>query len=732
MTRAEWALGLLFFALYAFFAAPGVEWLDAGELCAAGFSLGISHPPGQPGYSLLVRAAAFLPLGEVAFRANLLSAAATAGALLGVCALVRSLCLAGEVPYGLAALLPAILIGLSPLVIEQATRAEVYGPALALVTWGAVCAIRYVRSRQARHAHTAALLFALAATFHPLIALATALPFIVAILGVAILGRSPRRRLRTLIPLALVLGLLGLSTYAYLPLRTLAPHRALLVWGEPGSAASLLDVVLARAYAKNFAAGGVAERFAQHMLLLGEGTGLCLLFLGTSGLIFGAVTRLPGALPLLGAMLALVSAAAAQGVFHPENPDVHGYLSPALPLLGAGLAALLAFLWRVLARVSLPRAVSAGALLPVLALALLGPRVHALDAGPRRHDDPLRYTDRTLGRLPPGPALYVANSDHALFPALYERLVAGARPDVGLANQFLVKSTWFLTFLDRALPELFVPYLEDGGRKDALYARLVVENLRTGREAFGEEAPAPGAPYFASAHGLAYRYELGPAPPQNTPFPDDLRFSGELGRRIARQAGLLRARYETQGGRWLEAARAAGVLFRFDAVARAKIALIPAGTPPLWVHLPALTPVFVFADWQADLVADDIAFAAGLEVPDPPADAPRERHLLVLWQRLLLADPRADAKLRTLGSEARLGAAHMLMARGQPASAEATVRELIASKPRLAVAHIQLGQLLAQQGRNHEAAQAWRDALAIDPTANHLRAWIERLNPSGP
>jgi hypothetical protein len=727
MMRREVALGLGFFALYVGFAAPGVEWLDAGELTLAGFTLGVSHPPGQPGYSLLVRAAALLPFGEVAFRANLLSAATTAAALVGACALVRAVFVSASPLPHLVSLIPAVVVGASPLVVEQATRAEVYGPALALCTWGATSALGYTRTGEARHAGIAAFLFALAATVHPLIAAVTALPF-----AAAILARPPYRRLLTVAPFALGLGLLGLLVYAYLPLRALAPDRALFVWGEPKDLPSLFDVVLARAYAGHFAAEGMAARLAGHVLLLGEGPGLCLLFLGTAGLVFGAVTRLRGALPMLCAILTLAAAAAAQGVFHPENPDVHGYLSPALPLLGAGLAVLLVFAHRLIAKSALPRATWIILALPLVGLALLGPYVHAEDRAARRTDDPLRYVDRTVLRLPPGPAIYVANSDHALFPALYERLVGGARPDVALVNQYLCTSSWFLAFVERALPDVFVPYLEDGGRRDALYARLVTGNLGAGHGVYGEEAPSPNAPYSASARGLSYRFHLGASSEEDLPFPHGLSYAGPLGRRIARHAGLLRARYELGRGRWLEAAQAAGVLERFDELARTKIARIPAGTRPLFEHLPALTPVFVFADWQAELVADDIAFFAGLEVPEPPADAPPERGLLVLWQRLLQSDPRAEARLASLPPEAGLGAAHMLLAHGQPEKAVATVRAVLVAHPRHLMAHIQLGQLLAELGQPQAAAQAWRAALAIDPTRHELRAWLERLSPSAP
>lgn len=55
--------------------APSVTFWDAGELIAAGRILGIPHPPGTPLFVLLTHAwGLLLPVGEFAFRTNLLSA----------------------------------------------------------------------------------------------------------------------------------------------------------------------------------------------------------------------------------------------------------------------------------------------------------------------------------------------------------------------------------------------------------------------------------------------------------------------------------------------------------------------------------------------------------------------------------------------------------------------------------------------------------------------------------
>jgi len=78
------AAGLVFlvvFAGYLFTLAPTVTFWDAGEFIAASKILGIPHPPGTPLFVLLGNVfARLVPIGEWAFRTNLMTAAFSAGA----------------------------------------------------------------------------------------------------------------------------------------------------------------------------------------------------------------------------------------------------------------------------------------------------------------------------------------------------------------------------------------------------------------------------------------------------------------------------------------------------------------------------------------------------------------------------------------------------------------------------------------------------------------------------
>src|SRR5437879_3085739 len=65
---------------YARTLAPGVTWAndgaDSGDLVTAAATLGIAHPTGYPTYLLLARLFQIIPLGDLAARTTLLSAAA--------------------------------------------------------------------------------------------------------------------------------------------------------------------------------------------------------------------------------------------------------------------------------------------------------------------------------------------------------------------------------------------------------------------------------------------------------------------------------------------------------------------------------------------------------------------------------------------------------------------------------------------------------------------------------
>jgi hypothetical protein len=594
----------LAFVWFLWHAPPGVDWLDAGELGAAAYGLGVSHPPGQPLHALLGKLATLLPLGEVAFRVSVLSALAGAICVWGTFALARVLLPKATWPAWVAAL----LVAASPLTLGQAARLEVYAPLAALTTWGALFAVRWLRGPRAPgDALAAAFAFALAAGLQPLSAIAVAAPLALLLAVRAPLSLSAR---------ALATGALGLAVYLYLPLRWLAEPTSVVLWSDRRG---FFSFVAGTAYQQNFDLAGLLERLPGHLMLLGEGPGLALLVLGGAGLLFGALTGLRGAAPLLLTLPLVAATAAVQRVFHPANPDIHGYLLPVVPLLGAGAAAFLDATARALGAIG-----AAPGLLPLPGLTLVGflvfagPRVHVGDLGARGRDDARVFAAETAFRMPPGPALYLTTSDHALFPALYEQAVAGERPDVAVAGDLLLASSWHLASLARTSPEL--AYAPDPDRTVAA-APLAGGEL-------------PRARFPATPLGWGFLYAPVPGAPSPPP-----RFEGELGRRIA--------------------------------------AFVAIDRRALWHELPKRAPIFVFEPWEWELVLRDLLYEAGLPRPPLAPDARFELRLLEAWHLALDGDL---SGVSSLDPEARAATVQMLARRGLGAARRgdrARARELL-------------------------------------------------------
>ena len=72
-------LGVLALVVYTATLSPGVYGFDSAELSTGAYTLGIVHPPGYPLYLLIAHLFVQLPIGDVAYRVNLMSAVFGAG-----------------------------------------------------------------------------------------------------------------------------------------------------------------------------------------------------------------------------------------------------------------------------------------------------------------------------------------------------------------------------------------------------------------------------------------------------------------------------------------------------------------------------------------------------------------------------------------------------------------------------------------------------------------------------
>jgi hypothetical protein len=248
------------FALYLSTLAPTLTWgwndtgVDGGELLAAANTFGIPHPPGYPTYTLLLKTfATLVPLGDFAYRGNLLSSILAAASVFTVYWAALRLCrsIKPDAPWALAvigAALGGAVFAASPLFWSQAVITEVY--ALNALFAGALLLLASSMalgqpSRQAVGARSTTMKLALFGFLlgiglgNHLTLLAVAVPLLYWLWSA--LGL---RRLAS--PWMIGAFLVGVAVYAYLPIR--AAQSPPINWGNTDTLRGAVWMLSARPY----------------------------------------------------------------------------------------------------------------------------------------------------------------------------------------------------------------------------------------------------------------------------------------------------------------------------------------------------------------------------------------------------------------------------------------------------------------------------------------------------
>ncbi len=406
-------------------ASAGPHVFDAGELVAAAWQLGASHPPGQPMHALLGQAATWLPVGPVHFRVALLSVATELWAAYLVARLTHDLLrtrrastseTAPEMSFveRLAPHVAALGALLSPPLLAQATRVEVYGLALVFSLASMRALVAWWRRPSVRALLVGAFAAGLAATVHP--------PHGQALVALGFVLAATRWRGLRFIPLvgAAAMFIVAAVGLLHLPLRALADAP---MWGAPTTWSAFVDYVTARAYAQNV---GVAS---DHPLW--DQTGAVLVFLAGLAPVALLAALAARRWTLLAGVLSMSTAAMLQPL-DPAIPDMVAYLGPAVTFLVAlGASSLVSLHLR-----------PPFALASLLTLALPGlalPRI--LDDLGAHH--PELETLATIYLEAPTPrAVVVVDTDFVAAAWLEAQAVEGARPDALLVIRGLITSSW--------------------------------------------------------------------------------------------------------------------------------------------------------------------------------------------------------------------------------------------------------------------------------------------------
>ena len=433
--RAPWVMAWLAFVFLAWGASPAHFWLDSGEIGAAGFDLGVAHPPGAPGLLFVLRLAGMLPLGSLGFRMALVSSALAAAAV-GLVVAVLQRRGAGPALASIAGLW--VLVGLT--FVRQGRVVEIYALAatLLMVTlWGLDPAVAPAQRTGRRLLAVAAATWGAWCFGDLRLALG---PVLLVAWVQAWRERAPWARW------APPVSLMASAVILALPLASVGGP--IVDWGDPQTVGAWLDHLggqsIRDAYADEILpasaslwalnSAGVFERLAEDL----GGPGLVV-----AGICLVLVWRKPA--DAEGTRARAVAAGLtwiiAVELFYAAGINPMGGADRQTGLVIAPLAALV--VGEVSRRWLADRGRLRLAVLPLAGVVLVVPALlfSASDITETRSWAPHTWTRAALAQLPPG-TLLLTQSDDLAAGTVSARVVEGARPDViSIPAQHLYRST---------------------------------------------------------------------------------------------------------------------------------------------------------------------------------------------------------------------------------------------------------------------------------------------------
>lgn len=444
---------------------------SGGELLTAAETLGIPHSPGFPTYTLLLKGfASAVPLGDFAFRGNLLSALLAAASVVAAYWVALRVCrtLTPRAPEWfslVSAALAGSVFAAAPVVWSQAIVTGVHALNAALVGFLLLVAVAIAlpqpfvssRGKWRQRVLLAAfgILFGVGLGNHPIL-LAAAVPLLVWI-GTATGWRT------VLSPWLVVPFLAGVSVYAYLPVRAAAGPPV--NWGGADTVDGFLWMLTAPPYREHvfgIATDSFADRITDWMRLIFDQLNPLGLFVG----LVGVVPMLALARPLLVSTLASILIVSVYAILY-DSVYSEALIIPALLVfsvwVGVGLFWIMASWmrdfdneWNILGRWRIHVNVAHQAvLLSVLAFAFLPVVTVAFgydDQDLRGERGALERARAMLDAAPDGSVL-VSSRERNVASLMYARYVDRPDRDVALIAAPLLRFGWYLDAMNELFPE---------------------------------------------------------------------------------------------------------------------------------------------------------------------------------------------------------------------------------------------------------------------------------------
>jgi hypothetical protein len=468
---------------------PGSSFGDWAEMQMIPAQLGVPHPTGYPLYVLLGKAFSLLPIGSIAYRANLLSAVAAAG---GAAAVVLVSTRLGVRPV--IAAIAGLTLAVTGTLWLEATFSEMNGLHLLLVALVIHRALVWRAERRDSDLRLGGLLAGLSLANHLLAV--TVVPIVVLFVLV-----DARRRLierPVLLVQAGLLVLAGVSLYLFIPLRALfGPPE---VYGSLQTWDGVSSLITGAQFRGDMHFGSAESLGAAWRALPGVGDQIqaqsnpAFLVLGLIGGVIHLARDRWAALML--ALVALVSVY----VFANYLGDLDHYLLVAWFVLAVWLAVALEALVAVLAARLGPRKAAVQVVLLLLPIAIAMGNWASHDQSANRAGD--QFAPSVFAHLPPN-AVLLTYWD-ALTNLSYAHCIGGQRPDLSL---------WAFDPAARVTCDRVTGPLEEIVQQRPLYALFPFEGaLDRLRGSFDLVPVAPLAlPWgrrYPDQSGVLYRLEL--------------------------------------------------------------------------------------------------------------------------------------------------------------------------------------------------------------------------------
>ena len=443
-TFANIILSVILGIVYGKTIAPGLTWAnngaDGGDLISAAFTGGVPHPGGYPLYLLLAGMAQYLPVGNIAFRTNLLSAGLT---ILAALVIYRTICQLTGRENSFSAGVSALALGLAPIVWGQAVITEVYS--LFLLTSSMIIWMTFtpVLTRLSQHKQDVlrGVFFGLGLCSH----LTTI--FFLSFLAIENPGStekfSIRRTLQRFLWAILIFSLL----YSTLMLRAAGHHP--INWENPVSLSGLFSLMSGKIYQEYIFQG--QDVYSKLILLIKE------LFnqmgLASALVVLGFVFT-PGKRVFRYATIFIVLTCSFFSIFY-NTPDSFIYMLPVTIFMAI-------YLGYGLTQISNSNLMKQQATVKyfffmcVLIILAINTNRNWRSVDASTDTRAVQFAAEILGKTPQS-ALIITRSDQASLSLWYYQFVEHQRPDLAVIVIGLLDYDWYRQMLRDSYPGLIVP-----------------------------------------------------------------------------------------------------------------------------------------------------------------------------------------------------------------------------------------------------------------------------------